>query len=300
MTESKRADRPDIANPVRTRAIMNTYGIAVKKSLGQNFLSDVNILHNIVSAADITDDDDVIEVGPGIGALTEQLARSAKRVLAFEIDQNLIPVLAETLAPYKNVNIVNADILKVDLANEIAEHLPDAETVKIVANLPYYITTPILMGLVSAPIDFAAIVVMMQKEVAERLSAEPGTNAYGALTLAVQYKMQARLAFTVSRTAFIPQPNVDSAIVTLTPREPLIEKPFSDDALFRLIRGCFAHRRKSLWNNLQSIFGKAPATKVELQASLDEMELAQSIRAERLSLEGFIALTNVLHTHNLF
>ncbi|GEK28844.1 16S rRNA (adenine(1518)-N(6)/adenine(1519)-N(6))-dimethyltransferase RsmA [Furfurilactobacillus siliginis] len=300
MSNTNQANTPDIANPVRTRAIMNTYGIAVKKSLGQNFLSDTNILANIVQAADITDEDDVIEVGPGIGALTEQLARHAHRVLAFEIDRNLIPVLADTLLPYDNIEVVNADILKVNIEDEIASRLPGAKAVKVVANLPYYITTPILMGLVSAPVDFAAIVVMMQKEVAERLSAQPGTKAYGALTLAVQYKMQAKIAFTVARTAFIPQPNVDSAIVTLTPREPLAELPFTEAALFRLIRGCFEHRRKSLWNNLQSIFGKAPATKEALAASLADLGIDQGIRAERLSLEEFIALTNVLHGHEVF
>ncbi|GKT03048.1 16S rRNA (adenine(1518)-N(6)/adenine(1519)-N(6))-dimethyltransferase RsmA [Furfurilactobacillus sp. WILCCON 0119] len=300
MTDKNHATRPDIANPVRTRAIMNTYGIAVKKSLGQNFLSDINILHNIVEAANITPADDVIEVGPGIGALTEQLAKNANRVLAFEIDRQLLPVLADTLSPYDNVEIVNADILKVDLPAAISEHLPDAHTVKVVANLPYYITTPILMGLVSAPIDFDAIVVMMQKEVAERLSAKPGTKAYGALTLAVQYKMQAKLAFTVPRTAFIPQPNVDSAIVALTPREPLAVLPFSESALFHLIRGCFAHRRKSLWNNLQSIFGKADETKLAMAETLTELNIEQSIRAERLSLDEFIALANGLHTHDVF
>lgn len=300
MSNQNQANTPDIANPVRTRAIMNTYGIFVKKSLGQNFLTDTNILSNIVAAADISDKDDVIEVGPGIGALTEQLARHAHRVLAFEIDQNLLPVLADTLAPYDNIEVVNADILKVDIATAIADHLDGATGVKVVANLPYYITTPILMGLVSAPVDFAAIVVMMQKEVAERLSAEPGTKAYGALTLAVQYKMQAKLSFMVPRTAFVPQPNVDSAIVTLTPREPLAVLPFSEDALFHLIRGCFTHRRKSLWNNLQSIFGKAPETKEAMQASLVDMGLEQSIRAERLSLERFIELTNVLHDHDVF
>lgn len=297
---SDRQKRPDIATPLRTRAIMNTYGIAVKKSLGQNFLSDPNILTKIVDAAEVTEADDVIEVGPGIGALTEQLARRAKRVLAFELDQQLLPVLADTLAPYPNVTIVNADILKVDLAAAIAEHLPDSTSVKVVANLPYYITTPILMGLMNASVDFATIVVMMQKEVAERLSAVPGTKAYGALTLAVDYRMQANLAFTVSRTAFIPQPNVDSAIVKLTPRAPLAELPFDEAALFRLIKGCFAHRRKSLWNNLQSLFGKAPATKAAMAETLAALGLEPSIRAERLSLAGFIALANGLHEHDVF
>ncbi|MDU2151654.1 MAG: 16S rRNA (adenine(1518)-N(6)/adenine(1519)-N(6))-dimethyltransferase RsmA, partial [Weissella confusa] len=181
------SDVPDIATPVRTQAIMNQFGINTKKSLGQNFLTDINILKNIVAAGDVKDTDNVVEIGPGIGALTEQLARAAKQVVAFEIDDRLIPVLDHTMAPYDNVTIVHNDILKVDLEKEFAKQFADTTApLKLVANLPYYITTPILMQVLQSGIHFDNIVVMMQKEVADRLSAEPGTKDYGSLTLAVQ------------------------------------------------------------------------------------------------------------------
>ena len=230
-------DVPDIATPMRTQAIMNSFGINTRKSLGQNFLTDIKILKNIVTAGDVQPTDNVIEIGPGIGALTEQLARSAKQVVAFEIDDRLMPVLEHTMAPYDNVTVINQDILSVDLETAIQEHFSDPDApLKLVANLPYYITTPILMQVLQSNVQFANIVVMMQKEVASRLSAEVGTKDYGALTLAVQYRVDATLAFTVSRTAFIPNPNVDSAIVSLTPREPLEVLPHNEKQLFKLFK----------------------------------------------------------------
>ncbi len=288
-------DIPDIASPLRTQAIMNQYGINTKKSLGQNFLTDINILHNIVAAGDVTATDNVIEIGPGIGALTEQLARAAKEVLAFEIDTRLINVLADTLSPYDNIKVVNQDILKVDLPVAIKASFTDTTApLKLVANLPYYITTPILMQMLQSEIHFDAIVVMMQKEVADRLSAVPGTKEYGSLSLAVQYRMDAKLAFTVSRKSFVPNPNVDSAIIKLTPREPLAVLPHDEKQLFELFKIGFALRRKTLWNNLTAAFGKNEVMVDKLTKALEQAEISPKIRAEKLSLEEFITLHNAL------
>lgn len=295
------SDVPDIATPVRTQAIMNQFGINTKKSLGQNFLTDINILKNIVAAGDVKDTDNVVEIGPGIGALTEQLARAAKQVVAFEIDDRLIPVLDHTMAPYDNVTIVHNDILKVDLEKEFAKQFADTTApLKLVANLPYYITTPILMQVLQSGIHFDNIVVMMQKEVADRLSAEPGTKDYGSLTLAVQYRMNAKLAFTVSRTAFVPNPNVDSAIISLTPREPLAVQPRDEKQLFELFKIGFVMRRKTLWNNLTTAFGKGEAMQAKLTAALEGIDLDPRTRAEKLSLERFIELHNALYDAGVY
>ncbi|MHC8517894.1 16S rRNA (adenine(1518)-N(6)/adenine(1519)-N(6))-dimethyltransferase RsmA [Weissella confusa] len=295
------SDVPDIATPVRTQAIMNQFGINTKKSLGQNFLTDINILKNIVAAGDVKDTDNVVEIGPGIGALTEQLARAAKQVVAFEIDDRLIPVLDHTMAPYDNVTIVHNDILKVDLEKEFAKQFADTKApLKLVANLPYYITTPILMQVLQSGIHFDNIVVMMQKEVADRLSADPGTKDYGSLTLAVQYRMNAKLAFTVSRTAFVPNPNVDSAIISLTPREPLAVQPRDEKQLFELFKIGFVMRRKTLWNNLTTAFGKGEAMQAKLTAALEAIDLDPRTRAEKLSLERFIELHNALYDAGVY
>lgn len=295
------SDVPDIATPVRTQAIMNQFGINTKKSLGQNFLTDINILKNIVAAGDVKDTDNVVEIGPGIGALTEQLARAAKQVVAFEIDDRLIPVLDHTMAPYDNVTIVHNDILKVDLEKEFAKQFADTTApLKLVANLPYYITTPILMQVLQSGIHFDNIVVMMQKEVADRLSAEPGTKDYGSLTLAVQYRMNAKLAFTVSRTAFVPNPNVDSAIISLTPREPLAVQPRDEKQLFELFKIGFVMRRKTLWNNLTTAFGKGEDMQAKLTAALEAIDLDPRTRAEKLSLERFIELHNALYDAGVY
>ena len=292
---------PEIGSRTRTRAIMEKYGIHTKKSFGQNFLTDLNVLNNIVTAANITKDDNVIEIGPGIGALTEQLAQAAGEVLALEIDADLIPVLDEVLAPYDNVTGLNQDVREANLPALIQEQFTDpTKPVKVVANLPYYITSPILMNLLASPVDWAAICVMMQKEVAQRLTAAPGTKQYGALTLAIEYQMDAKIAFDVSRRVFVPSPNVDSAIVVLTPRkQQLAVQPFDKQKLFGFIRGCFAHRRKSLWNNLQGVIGKQPATKDKMAAVLDELGISPQIRPERLTLDQFIALANALHAAEL-
>lgn len=295
------SNSPEIGSRTRTRAIMEKYGIRTKKSFGQNFLTDLNVLKNIVEAADITANDNVIEIGPGIGALTEQLAQAAGEVLALEIDQDLIPVLKEVLSPYDNVKVINQDVLQANLPELIKKEFKDpSRPIKVVANLPYYITSPILMNLLASPVEWATICVMMQKEVAQRLTAKPGTKQYGALTLAIEYQMQAKIAFDVSRKVFVPAPNVDSAIVVLTPRtNPLPVQPFDKQKLFGFIRGCFAHRRKSLWNNLQSVIGKDPAVKEKMTAVLTQLDISPQIRPEKLTLEQFIELANAFHQQNL-
>lgn len=276
---------------------MEKYGIRTKKSFGQNFLTDLNVLKKIVAAAAISTTDNVIEIGPGIGALTEQLAQAAGEVVALEIDQDLIPVLTEVLAPYDNVKVINQDVLQANLPELIKHEFTDpSRPIKVVANLPYYITSPILMNLLASPVDWAAICVMMQKEVAQRLTATPGTKQYGALTLAIEYQMAAKISFEVSRKVFVPSPNVDSAIVTMTPRtQALATQPFDKAKLFGFIRGCFAHRRKSLWNNLQSVVGKDPAVKDQMKTVLASLAISPQIRPEKLTLDQFITLANALH-----
>ncbi|MGY3765685.1 16S rRNA (adenine(1518)-N(6)/adenine(1519)-N(6))-dimethyltransferase RsmA [Vagococcus vulneris] len=291
-------DYRDIATPSRTKEILEQHGFSFKKSLGQNFLTEPNILRNIAAAADLTREDKVIEVGPGIGALTEHLAREAGSVLAFEIDQRLIPVLEDTLAPYDNVTVVNTDILTADVVSESKKVFGnDVTDVKIVANLPYYITTPIMMHLLMSDLPISTMVVMMQKEVADRMTASPKTKAYGSLSIAVQYYMEAKVAFIVPKTAFIPQPNVDSAIIKLTRREvPLIEV-IDETFFFQLTRASFAQRRKTLWNNLISHFGKTEDIKEWLKKSLMESAIDPSRRGETLSIQEFGKLANALLTN---
>ena len=287
-------DNPQIASPSRTRAIMERYNLTFKKSLGQNFLTDINILRKIVAAAEVSTDDDVIEIGPGIGALTEQLAHKAHQVMALEIDDRLIPVLGETLAPYDNVTIIKQDVLKADLKQLIAEHFDGQHRLKLVANLPYYITTPIIMHILEGDVDFDAIVVMMQKEVAQRLSAHPGTKDYGSLSVAVQYEMDAKIAFIVPKTVFMPQPKVDSAIVSLSKRTEQRVKPKNEAFFKQMVKGIFLHRRKSLWNNLQGLYGKEPETKAKLEQVLADLGFEKAVRAERLSIEEMIQLADGL------
>ncbi|GAP01220.1 dimethyladenosine transferase [Fructobacillus fructosus] len=283
----------DIASPARTQAILNQYGLRAKKKFGQNFLTDGNILSGIVQAADLTKEDLVVEIGPGIGGLTEYLARAAKKVLAFEIDPDMVKILAETLAPYDNVQIVEQDVLEADLKTVLAESFGEKSAVKVVANLPYYITTPILLALLQAGIHWEKLVVMMQKEVADRLSAKPGTKEYGVLTVMLDYYASVAIALKVPAKAFNPSPNVDSAVVTLTPKPA--EKPVDHPKqLFSLVKACFAHRRKSLWNNLLQRFGKEEAVKEGLTQALQLAEIDPGIRAERLTLADFTRLYEAL------
>jgi 16S rRNA (adenine1518-N6/adenine1519-N6)-dimethyltransferase len=283
----------DIASPARTQAILNQYGLRAKKKFGQNFLTDGNILSGIVQAADLTKEDLVVEIGPGIGGLTEYLARAAKKVLAFEIDPDMVKILAETLAPYDNVQIVEQDVLEADLKTVLAESFGEKSAVKVVANLPYYITTPILLALLQAGIHWEKLVVMMQKEVADRLSAKPGTKEYGVLTVMLDYYASVAIALKVPAKAFNPAPNVDSAVVTLTPKPA--EKPVDHPKqLFSLVKACFAHRRKSLWNNLLQRFGKEEAVKEGVTQALQLAEIDPGIRAERLTLADFTRLYEAL------
>lgn len=290
---------PEIASKARTRAIMETYGLTFKKSLGQNFLTDLNILKKIVAAAEVGEEDDVIEIGPGIGALTEQLAKSAHQVMALEIDSRLIPVLSETLSPYDNVKIVEQDVLKADLKELIAQNFDGRHKIKLVANLPYYITTPIVMHLLEVDVDFETIVVMMQKEVADRLAAQPGTKDYGSLSVAVQYEMDAKIAFIVPKTVFMPQPKVDSAIIALNRKDEKPDVPVDEPFFKKMVKGIFLHRRKSLWNNLQGLYGKDPLTKEKLEHALKNAEIEKSVRAERLSISQMVRLADNLFAEKL-
>lgn len=290
---------PEIASKARTRAIMETYGLTFKKSLGQNFLTDLNILKKIVAAAEVGEEDDVIEIGPGIGALTEQLAKSAHQVMALEIDSRLIPVLSETLSPYDNVKIVEQDVLKADLKELIAQNFDGRHKIKLVANLPYYITTPIVMHLLEVDVDFETIVVMMQKEVADRLAAQPGTKDYGSLSVAVQYEMDAKIAFIVPKTVFMPQPKVDSAIIALNRKDEKPDVPVDEPFFKKMVKGIFLHRRKSLWNNLQGLYGKDPSTRAKLEHALKNAEIEKSVRAERLSISQMVRLADNLFAEKL-
>ena len=288
-----------IADYSVTRAILERHGFTFKKSFGQNFLTDTNILQKIVDTAEIDKNVNVIEIGPGIGALTEFLAESAAEVMAFEIDDRLVPILADTLRDFDNVTVVNQDILKVDLAQYIAEFKNPDLPIKVVANLPYYITTPILMHLIESGIPFSEFVVMMQREVADRISAQPNTKAYGSLSIAVQYYMTAKVAFIVPRTVFVPAPNVDSAILKMVRREQLAVEVQDEKFFFKVTKASFVHRRKTLWNNLTSHFGKSEETKAKLTAALEQAELSPSVRGEALTLADFARLADALKEQGL-
>ena len=290
-------DYREIATPSRTKEILQVHGFTFKKSLGQNFLTEPNILRKIVAAAEITKETNVIEVGPGIGALTEHLGQNANQVLAFEIDDRLIPVLADTLSPYPNIKVIHQDVLKADLATIIKEEFKKELPVKVVANLPYYITTPIMMHFLESGIDIAEMVVMMQKEVADRISAQPGTKAYGSLSIAVQYYMEAQLAFIVPKTVFVPQPNVDSAILKLTKRAKPAVDVTNEAEFFKLTKAAFQLRRKTLWNNLQNNYGKTPEIKEWLTHSLEVAGIDPVRRGETLSLAEFAALSNAMEAN---
>ena len=288
-----------IADYSVTKAVLERHGFTFKKSFGQNFLTDTNILQKIVDTAEIDDQVNVIEIGPGIGALTEFLAERAAEVRAFEIDHRLVPILADTLRDFDNVTVVNEDILKVDLAQHIQNFKNPDLPIKVVANLPYYITTPILMHLIESGIPFSEFVVMMQKEVADRISAQPNTKAYGSLSIAVQYYMTAKVAFIVPRTVFVPAPNVDSAILKMVRRpEPAVEVE-DESFFFKISKASFTHRRKTLWNNLTGYFGKTEEIKDKLTKALDQAGLSPSVRGEALSLAEFASLADALKGQGL-
>lgn len=288
-----------IADYSVTKAVLERHGFTFKKSFGQNFLTDTNILQKIVDTAEIDDQVNVIEIGPGIGALTEFLAERAAEVMAFEIDHRLVPILADTLRNFDNVTVVNEDILKVDLAQHIQNFKNPDLPIKVVANLPYYITTPILMHLIESGIPFSEFVVMMQKEVADRISAQPNTKAYGSLSIAVQYYMTAKVAFIVPRTVFVPAPNVDSAILKMVRRpEPAVAVE-DEKFFFKVSKASFTHRRKTLWNNLTGYFGKTEEIKDKLTKALEQAGLSPSVRGEALGLEEFASLADALKGQGL-
>ena len=284
-----------IADYSVTRAVLERHGFTFKKSFGQNFLTDTNILQKIVDTAEIDENVNVIEIGPGIGALTEFLAENAAEVMTFEIDDRLVPILADTLRDFDNVRVVNEDILKSDLQARIKEFANPNLPIKVVANLPYYITTPILMHLIESGIPFSEFVVMMQREVADRISAQPNSKSYGSLSIAVQYYMTAKVAFIVPRTVFVPAPNVDSAILKMVRRDQPAVEVKDEPLFFKVSKASFTHRRKTLWNNLTSYFGKSNEVKTKLESALDNAELSPSVRGEALDLQEFAHLADSLY-----
>lgn len=285
--ESKRL--ASIATPKRTQEIMQTFDLKTKKSLGQNFIIDSNILYKMVNFAEVDSSTHVIEIGPGIGALTEVLAQRANQVTAFEIDHRFVKILESTLKSFNNVNIIHQDILKVDFNDSAFKSLVEAERLVVVANLPYYITTPIIMHLISSGLPFKKMVMMMQKEVAERLIASVGTKAYNSLTLAIEMSMAGYIAFTVPKTVFLPQPNVDSAVLVLERLQiPKISVEDQVD-LQAFIQLAFTQRRKTLWNNLRHYSTDLFQDMDEsvLQLAFQDAEITPSRRAETLTLGEF-------------
>ncbi|TRN38578.1 16S rRNA (adenine(1518)-N(6)/adenine(1519)-N(6))-dimethyltransferase RsmA [Staphylococcus pseudintermedius] len=280
----------DIATPSRTRALLNQYGFNFKKSLGQNFLIDVNIINRIIDASGIDHMTGVIEIGPGMGSLTEQLAKNAQHVLAFEIDQRLIPVLDDTLSPYNNVTVINEDILKANVAEAIQQHLSHCEKIMVVANLPYYITTPILLTLLEQDLNIDGYVVMMQKEVGERLNAQVGTKAYGSLSIVAQYYTETSRVLTVPKTVFMPPPNVDSIVVKLMKRESPIVDVDNPNAFFKMTKGAFSQRRKTIYNNYQNLFENGKEQKETIMQWLERADIDPKHRGETLSIQEYARL----------
>ncbi len=278
--------------PQNTIAVLQKYNFTFQKKYGQNFLIDSHVLEKIMDAAETGKDDCVVEIGPGIGTMTQYLAERAGEVVAVEIDKNLIPILTETLADYKNVSIINEDILKVDL-NRIVEEKNGGRPVKIVANLPYYITTPIIMGLFENHVPVKSITVMVQKEVADRMQVGPGTKDYGALSLAVQYYAKPEIVAIVPPNCFIPRPNVASAVIRLTCHEKKPVEVKDEKGMFALIRASFNQRRKTLANSLSNAQNLS-LTREQVTEALESMQLSPTIRGEALTLEQFAALADIL------
>lgn len=280
----------DLGNPKHTIEIIQKHQFAFQKKFGQNFLIDTHVLEKIIRAAGVTKDDLVLEIGPGIGTMTQYLAEAARQVIAVEIDGNLIPILKETLADYENVLVINQDILKVDI-NHLAKEYNGGRPIKVVANLPYYITTPIIMGLFESHVPIDNITVMVQKEVADRMQVGPGSKDYGALSLAVQYYAQPYIVANVPPNCFIPRPNVGSAVIRLTRHEKPPVAVEDEKLMFRLIRASFNQRRKTLQNGLNNS-PEIPYGKEQIAAAIDSLGLPPSVRGEALGLEQFAALAN--------
>ena len=284
---------PTLGNPKGTIEILKKYNFNFKKRFGQNFLIDSNILAKIVESAEVTKEDFVLEIGPGIGTMTQYLAESAREVVAVEIDKSLIPILGDTLSSYDNVTVINEDILKVDIERLVQEK-NQGKPIKVVANLPYYITTPIIMGLFESHVPLKSITIMVQKEVADRMQVGPGTKDYGALSLAVQYYARPEVIAYVSPACFIPKPNVGSAVIRLDRYEkPPVET--EDEAfLFAVIKAAFNQRRKTLANGLANA-RELGITRQQAEEALLQMELSPSIRGEALTLREFADLSNILY-----
>lgn len=283
---------PYLGKPSETRKILRKYNISAKKKYGQNFLIDSGVLEGIIEAAQVTEDDFVLEIGPGIGTLTQYLAASARKVCAVEIDRNLLPVLEETLSGFDNAEVLSADILKTDI-RKIAEEENEGRAMKVVANLPYYITTPIIMSLLESRAPMKSMTVMVQKEVADRMQAQPGSKIYGALSLAVQYYSDPKVNFIVHPDSFMPQPGVDSAVVTLNCYEKPPVSVKDEKLLFDLIRASFHQRRKKLSNGIAN-YPDLAFSREEAEAALERIGLSAGIRGERLSLQQFADLANAL------
>lgn len=283
---------PKLGNPTNTIAVLQKYNFNFQKKYGQNFLIDTHILEKIITESAITKDDLVLEIGPGIGTMTQYLAENAREVVAVEIDKNLIPILRDTLSAYDNVTVLNEDILKVDIS-KIAGEKNQGKPIKVVANLPYYITTPIIMGLFESHVPLDSITIMVQKEVADRMQVGPGTKDYGALSLAVQYYAKPEIVANVPPNCFMPKPKVGSAVIKLSRYESPPVSVKKEAFLFALIRASFNQRRKTLVNGLAN--AGLGITKEQITEALEKMNLSPSVRGEALTLEQFAELSNILY-----
>ena len=288
---SENRPKPYLGNPQETIAVLNRYKFAFQKKFGQNFLIDTHVLERIIDEAGITPDDFVLEIGPGIGTMTQYLACAAREVVAVEIDKVLIPILeGDTLKAFDNVTVINEDILKVDI-NKLVEEKNGGRPIKVVANLPYYITTPIIMGLFESHVPIESITIMVQKEVADRMKTGPGSKDYGALSLAVQYYANPEIVANVPPNCFMPRPNVGSAVIRLTRHETPVVDVKDEKLMFRIIRASFNQRRKTLVNGLKNS-GELNFTKEQIEAAITAIDKPLTIRGEALTLAEFAALSN--------
>ena len=279
-----------LGTPSATKEIINKYSFAFQKKFGQNFLIDSNVLESIIRGAEITKDDFVLEIGPGIGTMTQYLCEAARQVVAVEIDKMLIPILEDTLSEYDNVEVINQDVLKVDIKS-LAEEKNNGKPIKVVANLPYYITTPIIMGLFESGVPIDSITIMVQKEVADRMQSGPGSKDYGALSLAVQYYATAKVILNVSATCFMPRPNVDSAVIKLTRHKEPTVNVADEKLMFKIIRASFNQRRKTLVNGLKNS-PELSFSKEQIVKAIEKIGKPETIRGEALTLEEFAELAN--------
>ena len=279
-----------LGTPSATKEIINKYSFAFQKKFGQNFLIDSNVLESIIRGAEITKDDFVLEIGPGIGTMTQYLCEAARQVVAVEIDKMLIPILGDTLSEYDNVEVINQDVLKVDIKS-LAEEKNNGKPIKVVANLPYYITTPIIMGLFESGVPIDSITIMVQKEVADRMQTGPGSKDYGALSLAVQYYATAKVILNVSATCFMPRPNVDSAVIKLTRHKEPTVNVADEKLMFKIIRASFNQRRKTLVNGLKNS-PELSFSKEQIVKAIEKIGKPETIRGEALTLEEFAELAN--------